>query len=194
MLLLLLKQCLQEQVRHVYGTILWLPSRQMSKLCGDTRPAAHQDLPRVSRERGGSDPGDTWVGELPSRPQTHWNFPWEDDSEETKPKETLFYSWLQAGIPSPPSSGGLCSAESQISRCRLGTGSCSHRPACAPALDTPASHLRSPGVQETRKCQSCDYTWSPPSLTCCEAPGSSASALAVGVHQISFAAPVPILA
>lgn len=36
MLLLLLKQCLQEQARHVYGTTLWMPSCQMSKLCSDT--------------------------------------------------------------------------------------------------------------------------------------------------------------
>lgn len=51
--------------------------------------AVHQDLPRVTMERGGSH-GDTCVGELPSRPQTHWNSPWEEDSERTKPEEMLF--------------------------------------------------------------------------------------------------------
>lgn len=88
MLLLLLKQCLQEQARYVYGTTLWLPSCQMSKLCSDTCSVLHQDLPRVTRERGSSDV-DTRVGELPSQPQTHWNFTWEGDSERTKPSEML---------------------------------------------------------------------------------------------------------
>lgn len=89
MLLLLLKQCLQEQARHIYGTTLWLSSCQMSKLCSDKCSALRQDLPKVTGDRGSSNV-DTWVGELPSQPQTHRNFPWEGDSEKTKPKEMLF--------------------------------------------------------------------------------------------------------
>lgn len=64
MLLLLLKQCLQEQARHVYGTTLWLPNIQTLQCqCS----ALHQDLPRVSSERGSSNthtPG--WESCLPS--------------------------------------------------------------------------------------------------------------------------------
>lgn len=83
---------------------------QASKLCSDTCSAVHRDLPRVTRERGGSD-GDTWVGELPSQPQTHCNFPGEDHSERTKPMEMVFQSGAHGRIPSPPAVVG-CAVQS----------------------------------------------------------------------------------
>lgn len=130
------------------------------------------------------------MGELPPQPQTHWNSPWEGDPEKMQPNEMQFESWLHVGIPSPPSSGGLCSADfaALSSRSQLVLPA-RHRPACAPALDICVSHLRSPGVQDSREPRAVTAPGAPaPSL------GSSASALAVGVHQISFTAPLPILA
>lgn len=143
MLLLHPKQCLQEQARHIYGTTLCLSSCQMPKVCSDTCSALHQDLPKVSRDRGSSDVDTGWESCLPSLRHTAIP-PGRRTQRKHNPVRCCFSPGsMQEFHPLPAVDlvglqSGFCSSQLQ------------HRAACAPAPDIPVAHLRSPGVREQK--------------------------------------------
>lgn len=135
-----------------------------------------QDLQRLTRERGGSD--------VATRPGGSAAFPAWNTLEfhmgrwftlsKTKPDHrdaVLVLAWSKNFIFSKSRWSLKTRFRSDwsyrfqmLQSCCLGKDSCRHVRYMLRALYIRMSHLRSPGVQETRKPRSFEYTWSPSCL------------------------------